>query len=206
MKDVLRLYGTPLEITRPLICLDEKSVQLLENSRPDLPLRPGYPRRRDYEYIRRGTCNIFMLSAPKLGQRHTLVTQRRTKLDFAKVMRYLVDVLYPEAVCIDLVLDQLNTHHAVTLIEIFGKVEADRILSRVCFHYTPLHASWLNIAEIELHALTAQCLNRRIASDWTLFSEMMAWEARRNHAAVPIQWSFDWKRAKRLFVKHVVLP
>jgi DDE superfamily endonuclease len=202
MKDVLTLYGKPLEVARPLVCFDEKSVQLLEDSRPDRPVRAGRARRRDYEYVRRGTRNIFMFSAPKRGQRHTLVTQRRTKEDFAQAMCYLVDVLHPEAACIDVVWDQLNTHHVVTLIEIFGKAKADRILSRLCFHYTPVHASWLNMAEIELHALTGQCLNRRIGSEWMLITEMIAWEASRNQAAVPIRWTFDWKRAKRLFAKH----
>ena len=183
------------------MCFDEKSVQLLADSRPGLPLEPGYPRRQDYEYVRRGTRNVFTFVEPKAGGRHVLVTRRRTKEDLAKALRYLVDVLYPEARWIDLVWDNLNTHAAETLIEIFGKAEADRILARLVFHPTPLHASWLNMAEIDLSVMTGQCLDRRIPDEWTLTRELLAWELRRNQAHRPISWSFDWKRAKRLFKK-----
>ena len=202
LKDVLERYAQPDDPTRPTVCFDEKSVQLLADSRPGLPLKPGYARRQDYEYIRRGTRNVFIFVEPKAGRRHVLVTRRRTKEDLAKALRYLVDVLYPDALGIDLVWDNLNTHAADTLIEIFGKAEADRILARLVFHPTPLHASWLNIAEIDLSVMTGQCLDRRIPEEWTLALELIAWESRRNQLHRPIVWSFDWKRAKRMFDKR----
>jgi hypothetical protein len=191
---------------RPVVCFDEKSLQLLADPtrRPAQALRPGYPRRRDYEYVRHGTRNVFLWVEPKAGRRHTWVALRRTKEDFAKAMRYMANVLYPapQVERIDLVIDNLNTHTTDTLIEIFGKLEADRILSRVVFHYTPLHASWTNIAEMELSVMTSQCLDRRIPDAWTLATELIAWEQRRNQCAEPIRWSFTWKRAKRLFIER----
>lgn len=200
---MLTLYRRPYDPGRPAVCFDEKSLQLLADPahRPTRRVRPRHPQRRDYEYVRHGTRNIFLWVEPQVGSRHTLVTLRRTKEDFAKAMRYLVDVLYPapRVEQIDLVTDNLNTHTPDTLIEIFGKPEADHILSRVVFHYTPLHASWTNIAEIEFSAMTSQCLDRRIPDDWTLATELVAWELRRNQRAQPIRWSFTWKRAKRLF-------
>jgi hypothetical protein len=202
MKDVLDLYAQPYDPACPTVCFDEKSVQLLADSRSGLPLKPGYPRRQDYEYVRQGTRNVFIFVEPKAGRRHVLVTRRRTKEDLAKALRYLVEVLYPKAASIDLVWDNLNTHATDTLIEIFGKVEADRILARLVFHPTPLHASWLNIAEIDLNAMTGQCLDRRIPDEWTLTLELIAWESRRNQLHRPIVWSFDWKRAKRIFLKR----
>ena len=202
MKDVLELYAQPYDPACPTVCFDEKSVQLLADSRPGLPLKPGYPRRQDYEYVRRGTRNVFIFVEPQVGRRHVLVTRRRTKEDLAKALRYLVEVLYPKAASIDLVWDNLNTHATDTLIEILGKVEADRILARLVFHPTPLHASWLNIAEIDLNAMTGQCLDRRIPDEWMLTVELIAWESRRNQLHRPIVWSFDWKRAKRLFNKR----
>jgi hypothetical protein len=202
MKDVLDLYAQPYDPACPTVCFDEKSVQLLADSRSGLPLKPGYPRRQDYEYVRQGTRNVFIFVEPKAGRRHVLVTRRRTKEDLAKVLRYLVEVLYPKAASIDLVWDNLNTHATDTLIEIFGKVEADHILARLVFHPTPLHASWLNIAEIDLNAMTGQCLDRRIPDEWTLTLELIAWESRRNQLHRPIVWSFDWKRAKRIFLKR----
>jgi hypothetical protein len=176
-------------------------VQLLADSRCGLPLKPGYAQRQDYEYIRRGTRNVFICVEPKAGQRHLLITRRRTKEDWAKAIRYLVDFLYPQAPLIDLVYDNLNTHTVNCLIEIFGKTEADRIVARLVLHPTPIHASWLNMAEIDLSALTGQCLNRRIPDEWTLILELIAWEQARNDCRQPISWSLDWQRAKRLFKK-----
>jgi hypothetical protein len=202
LKDILDLYAQPYDPVRPTVCFDEKSVQLLADSRPGLPLKPGHPRRQDYEYVRRGTRNVFIFVEPKAGRRHVLVTRRRTKEDLAKALRYLVDVLHPEASLIDVVWDNLNTHAIDTLIEIFGKAEADRIVARLMFHPTPLHASWLNTAEIDLSVMTGQCLDRRIPDEWTLTLELIAWESRRNQLHRPIVWSFDWKRAKRVFLKR----
>lgn len=198
---MLKVYARPYDPHRPVVCFDEKSLQLLAQSRPEHPLKPGHPRRQDYEYVRQGTRNIFIFVEPKAGQRYVVVTRHRKKEDFAKAIRYLADGLYPEVEQIELVLDNLNTHAVETLIEIFGKAEADRILSRITFHYTPLHASWVNVAEIELSVMTEQCLDRRIADEWMLWTELMAWETLRNRKAVPIQWSFSWKRAKRMFIK-----
>lgn len=202
MKDVLTLYAQPYDPRCPTVCFDEQPVQLLADARPTRPLLPGVPQRRDYEYVRRGTRNVFLFVEPKVGQRHLLVTRHRTKEDFAKAMRYLVDELYPDVQRIDLVLDQLNTHNAETLIEIFGKAEADRLLARLWLHSTPVHASWLNIAEIDLSALTRQCLDRRLGDAWTLVMESLAWESRRNALHKPIAWSFDWKRARRFLRDH----
>lgn len=203
MKDILELYAQAYDPARPTVCFDEQSVQLLADSRPGLPLTRGHPRRQDYEYVRRGTRNVFIYVEPKAGRRHVLVTRRRTKEDLAKALRYLVDVLHPEAPRMDVVWDNLNTHAADTLIEIFGKAEADRILARLAFHPTPLHASWLNSAEIDLSTMTRQCLDRRIPDEWTLALEVIAWETRANQLQRPIVWSFDWTKAKRLFKKHI---
>lgn len=202
MKDVLALYVQPYDPARPTVCFDEQPVQLLADARATRPLKPGYPRRRDYEYVRHGTRNLFLFIEPKVGQRRVLVTRRRTKEDFAKAMRCLVDEMYPQVAVIDVVLDQLNTHAPETLIEIFGKAEADRLLAHLVFHHTPLHASWLNIAEIILSALTRQCLYRRIGDEWTLVMEILAWEYRRNAEHRPVSWSFDWKRARRFVRDH----
>ncbi len=177
-------------------------MQLLANRRCGLPLRPGHARRDDYEYVRHGTRNLFIFVEPKAGQRHVLVTRRRTKEDWAKAIRYLVDELYPDAVLIDLGYDNLNTHTVNTLIEIFGKSEADRLLARLVLHPTPLHTSWVNIAEIEFSAMTGQCLDRRIPDEWTLTLELLACECERNEIHKPIAWSFDWQRAKRYFKKR----
>ncbi len=177
-------------------------MKLLADARPGLPLKPDYARRQDYEYIRCGTRNLFLFLELKARKRQVLVTYHRTHEDFAKAMRYLVDVLYPEALRIDVVLDQLNTHTAEALIEIFGKAEADRLLARLVFHYTPLHSSWVNAAEIELSVRTRPCLDRRIPDEWTLVMEELAWDERRNVVHQPIAWSFDWKRVRRLFRKR----
>jgi DDE superfamily endonuclease len=202
MKAVLALYAQRYDGMRPTVCFDEQPVQLLADAHPSRPLMPGFPPRRDYEYVRGGTRHVFLFIEPKVGQRHLLVTRHRTKEDFAKAMRYLVDELYPDVQIIDVVLDQLNTHHAETLIVIFGKAEADRLLKHLQFHPTPLHASWLNIAEIDLSVLTRQCLDRRMPDAWRLIMESLAWEYRRNALSQPIAWSFDWKRARRFLRDH----
>lgn len=202
MEAILLLYAQPYDKKRPMVCFDEKSQQLLAHSRPPRPMRMGRMRREDYEYKRKGTRNIFMFSEPKAGQRHVLVTKRRTKQDFAYAMRYLVEKLYPDADCIDVVLDNLNTHHYHSLVEFFGKIEADRIMSHLCFHYTPPHGSWLNMAEIEIGVMTEQCLKRRIADDWTLGQELIAWEATRNGEKRTIQWTFTVDKAREVFARH----
>lgn len=202
MEALLQLYEQPYDSERPQIGFDEKSVQLLDHARQPLPPEPGQPRREDYEYKRKGTRNLFILTEPKAGKRQVLITKRRTKLDFAYAMRYLVDVAYPDALCIDVILDNLNTHHYHSLVECFGKAEADRIMNRLCFRYTPAHASWLNIAEIELSILARQCLNCRIADEWTLRAEVMSWERRSNEIGRKVNWNFTVDDARRVFKEH----
>ena len=199
MEAILTLYHQPYNPQRPQVCFDEKSVQLLAHTRSPLPVQSGQPRREDYEYKRCSTRNLFVFVEPQAGHRHILITHQRTKQDFAQVMRYLVDVLYPAANCIDLVLDNLNTHHYHALVEGFGKAEADRIASRLCFHFTPVHASWLNMAEIEISVMSQQCLDRRLPDEWTLGMELLAWEETNNLLGRKINWSFSVDEAKRVF-------
>lgn len=202
MEHILVLYQRPYDPRRPLVCFDEKSVQLLAHTREPVGLQPGQVHRQDYEYKRQGTRNLFLFAEPKAGKRHVLVTNRRTKRDFALVMRYLVDVLHPEAEMIDVVLDNLNTHHYHSLVEFFGKTEADRIMARLQFHFTPAHASWLNMAEIELSVMSQQCLSRRIPDEWTLAMELLAWEQTSNDIGRKINWLFTTDDAKRVFAEY----
>jgi len=202
MEHILELYQKPYDSKRPMVCFDEKSVQLLAQIVDLLTLKPGHASRQDYEYKRNGTRNLFMFVEPKAGCRQVLVTNRRTKQDFAFAMRYLVDVFYPEAECIDVVMNNLNTHHYHSLVEFFGKQEADRIMNRLEFHFTPEHASWLNMAEIELSILSKQCLSRRIPSEWALTTEIIAWEAVRNDKKAKIRWNFTVDDARKVFKEH----
>jgi hypothetical protein len=202
MEHILALYQKPYDPRRPLVCFDEKSFQLLAHITQPLRLKPGQAARQDYEYKREGTRNLFLFVEPKAGARQVLVTKRRTKQDFAFAMRYLVDVIYPEAECIDVVMDNLNTHHYHSLVEFFGKQEADRIMARLEFHYTPEHASWLNMAEIELSILSKQCLSRRIPTEWMLITEIVAWEESRNAKKAKIRWNFTVAEARKVFKEH----
>ena len=202
MEHILWLYALPDDLLHPLVCFDEKSIQLLAQTRDVLGCQPGQVTRQDHEYKRNGTRNVFMLVAPKRGERNVLVTNRRTKIDFAQVMRYLVDVMYPNAEYIDLVMDNLNTHHYLSLVEAFGKPEADRIMSRLRFHFTPAHASWLNMAEVELSVLSGQCLSQRIADEWTLRCEIAAWENARNDRKAHIHWKFTTEDARNVFRQY----
>jgi hypothetical protein len=202
MEHVLGLYQQPYNPKRPMVCFDEKSVQLLADKREPILMKPRHSKRQDYEYKRNGTRNVFIFVEPKAGHRHVLVTARRTKMHFANAMRYLVDHLYPNAECVDVVMDNLNTHHYHSLVEFFGKAEADRIMARLCFHYTPPHGSWLNMAEIEIGVLNNQCLDRRIPDEMTLTTEIIAWEERRNAARATIHWSFTVDDARIVFKEH----
>lgn len=206
MEHVLDVYAQPYDPARPMVNFDEKSVELHADVRSPLPMEPGHPKRVDYEYERCDTRNVFLFLDPKAGKRHTLVTRRRTKEDWAKAMCYLVDHLYPDAPIIDVVLDNLNTHTKRTLIEIFGKAEGDRIGSRLQFHYTPLHGSWLNMAEIELSVMERQCLKRRLGNEFALGTELVAWEKPRNDAQVKIRWKFTKDDACRVFAKYYPTP
>ena len=196
MEDVLDIYATPYDPRRPQVCFDEHVVQLIAEKRNPLPSKPGRPERFDYEYERKGTRNLFLFFQPLAGWRHVRVTERRTKLDFAHCMQYLVDELFPEADCIVVVLDNLNTHTPAALYEAFEPAEAKRILDRLEFHYTPKHGSWLNMVEIEIGVLSEQCLDRRIPDADTLQSEITAWEISRNDQRATVDWQFTTAHAR----------
>ena len=191
MEDVLDLYGEPYDPKRPKVCFDETSKQLVAEKRLPIPAKPGRRERFDYEYQRNGTRNLFMLCEPLAGWRHVEVTERRTMVDFAHQMRWLVDEAYPEAEKIRVVLDNLNTHRPASLYQAFEPAEARRVLKRLEFHYTPKHGSWLNMAEIELSVFSKQCLDRRIGDEEILKREIAALEAQRNQAQATIDWRFS---------------
>ncbi len=196
MEDVLEVYQRPYDPLRPVICLDEISKQLLADTRDPLPLQPGQPERADYEYERHGTANLFLCCEPLRGWRQAMVTARRTKPDWAQAIKELVDVHYPEAERIVLVLDNLNTHTPGALYEAFPPAEAKRLADKLELHYTPKHGSWLNIAEIELSVLSRQCLNRRIPDQVTLAHEVAAWVAHRNATGGRVDWRFTTDDAR----------
>jgi len=197
MEDVLELYEQVYDARYPVVCFDEKSVQLVAETRKPQPAAPGQAKRYDYEYERRGTANLFMAVAPLRGWRQVTVTERRTKLDFAAQMKLLVDVHYPEAERVRVVLDNLNTHKPGSLYEAFPAAEARRLLRHLEFHYTPKHASWLNMAEIEIGILSNQCLARRIPEPDTLVVETTAWQTQRNREGIPVKWRFTIQDARR---------
>ena len=204
MYDLLDLYGRPFRRREPVVCLDEKSKQLLKDSRVPLPIRPGMPVRQDYEYVRSGTCNLFVAVEPKGGQRTVLVTDRRTKPDFVAFVQYLLEQVYAKARRVHLVMDNLNTHFRKSFEEILGVKAAKKLLRHVVFHYTPKHASWLNMAEIEIGVLDRQCLNRRLPDRDTIVTEVDAWQQRRNADQRRIEWSFTRQDADRKLAQHYV--
>jgi DDE superfamily endonuclease len=197
MEDVLDLYNEPYDPKRPVVCFDERPYQLVEEVRQPLPPEPEQPERYDFEYKRNGTVNLFACFQPLVGWRHIEVTERRTKADFAKQMKNLVDVCYQDAEVIRLVVDNLNIHTPSALYEVFPPEEARRIIQKLEFHYTPKHASWLNQVEIELSVLSRQCLERRIPNIETLTSEITAWEKQRNQQKASVYWGFQTKDARR---------
>jgi hypothetical protein len=196
MEDVLDVYHRPYDPRRPQVCLDEASKQLVGEVVQPLPAQPGRPERFDYEYVRNGTANLFMVSEPLLGWRAVQVTERRTARDFAEVLRWLAEDVHPEAERIVLVLDNLNTHKLASLYEAFEPERAWRIAERFEVHHTPKHGSWLNVAEIELSVLARQCLERRIGSAEELRREVAAWEGERNGRAVEVRWRFTTADAR----------
>ncbi len=202
MEDVLDVYHRPYDPRRPQVCMDETSKQLVGETRTPLPARPGRPARIDYEYVRHGVRNLFLWVEPLAGRRHVHVTERRTKQDWARFIRELVDVHYPHAERVVLVLDNLNIHVSGALYETFPPAEARRVLARLELHYTPVHGSWLNMAAIELSVLSRQCLDRRIPDADTLSEEVAAWEARRNAHPTPIEWRFTTTEA-RIKLRHL---
>ncbi len=202
MEDILDLYQQPYDPKRPLVGMDETSKQLIGEIRSRIPAQVGRVERYDYEYKRNGVSNIFMFFDPLGGWRHAKVTDRRTKVDWAQCMQELVDIHYPKAEVIKVVMDNLNTHIPSALYEVFEPAEAKRILSKLEFHNTPVHGSWLNVAEIELSVLSRQCLNRRIPDKDTLANEIAAWEDDRNAGGTKVDWRFKTADA-RIKLKHL---
>jgi hypothetical protein len=196
MEQVLDVYKRPYNKSKPVVCMDETPKQLIKEVRKSLPIRPGFEKRVDYEYSRSGVCNVFMVNEPLAGKRFTKITSQRTKKDWALLVRYICDKLYPAAEIITLVMDNLASHSAAALYETFEPAEAKRIWDRLEFIYTPKHGSWLNMAEIELNVLTKQCLNRRIDNKKTVRAEVKAWQNHRNNKDARIKWQFTTKDAR----------
>lgn len=190
MENILDVYERPYDPKQPVVCIDEKSKQLLGTPNGSIPAVPGKPERLDFEYQRNGTANIFSWIEPLTGRRDANVTQRRTAIDFAEQLKELADVQYPDAEKIVLVCDNLNTHPSASLYERYDPAEAHRIANKIEWHYTPEHGSWLNIAEIELSILSRQCLNRRIPDIDTLMREVAAYNLARNQVPTTINWQF----------------
>lgn len=203
MEDILDVYHRPYSPAKPLVCIDESSKQHVMETRQPMAAALGQIERYDYEYERNGVSNLFMLCAPFEGWRHVKVTDRRTKVDFAYCIKDLLTLHYPNAELVTIVMDNLNTHHPSSLYEAFEPAEAKSLLDRCDFHYTPIHGSWLNMAEIEFSALQRQCLDRRIPDQETLREEIAAWEERRNEQEVTVNWRFTTAdariRLKRLY-------
>lgn len=197
MEAVLDLYAEPYDAKRPVVGFDETSKQLTKETRMPLPIRARSVGRFDYEYRRNGVRNLFMCCEPKRGWRHVAVTDQRTIPDFARQMQWLVDIAFPHAERVRVVLDNLNTHKLASLYETFAPAEARRIAKRLEFHYTPKHGSWLNIAEIELSAFSRQCLARRIGDPATRKREIKKLENKRNAACTKIRWRFTTEDARR---------
>lgn len=196
MEDILDIYEMPYDPAVPVVCMDEKPYQLLGEAREPLPMRPGDTEKVDSEYVRNGTCSIFVFVEPLGGIRHVSVREHRTAVDWAEEIRYLVDVSYPDRDRIILVMDNLNTHALSSLYKAFPAPEARRIAKKLEIHYTPKHGSWLDIAEIELNVMTRQCLSRRIAEIGLLRKELSVWEAKRNTAAAKVNWQFRTSDAR----------
>ena len=196
MEEVLDVYTRPHDPHMPLVCPDETSKQLVAETRTPIPMKPGQPERVDYEYERNGTANVFMLFAPLEGWRHAEVTDRRSAIDYAKILKDLSDMRFPHARKIALVQDNLNTHAKASLYKAFPPDEARRLVERFEWHYTPKHGSWLNMAESELGVLASQCLDRRIPDMQTLSREVAAWQASRNKNQTKPDWRFTTAEAR----------
>jgi hypothetical protein len=206
MEDVLRVYERPPDPARPLVCFDESGKDLKRHVRPPQPPAPGRPAREDPAYERNGSANLFLWVAPHLGQRQVTVHAQRTAIDWAYAVRELVDDHFPDAERIVLVVDNLNTHEPASLYKAFPPAEAARIWARLELHYTPTHGSWLNLAEVELSALTRQCLARRIPDVATLAQEVSAWAADRTDEAVRIRWHFTDTEARTTLTHLYPVP
>lgn len=204
MYGLLDIYALPYLEREPVVCIDEKSKQMLKDTRTPLPLKPGAPAKQDYEYKRAGTCNLFVAVEPKGERRIVEVTARRTKVDFVSFVCRLLKEVYVRARKIHLVLDNLNTHFRASFEEVLGYKAASALLRRIEFHYTPKHASWLNMAEIEIGILERQCLGRRLKDQATITLEVAAWQKRRNADHCGIVWSFTRQDADRKLGRHYV--
>jgi len=196
MENILDVYKRPHDPLNPVVCMDESPKQLISETREPLPISPGFDKKCDYEYARCGVCNIFMVNEPLAGKRFVKITDRKTKKDWAELVREIADDLYPKAKSITLVMDNLSTHSAAALYETFEPVEAKRIWDRFEFVYTPKHGSWLNMAEIELNVLSKQCLSRRIDKKDKIVSEVTAWQNSRNNKDTTINWHFTTEDAR----------
>jgi hypothetical protein len=196
MEDILEVYALPYDEHVPLICMDEQPFQMLGEKLEPIPMTPGHPRKEDYEYVRAGTCSIFVFTEPLAKWRHVHASQRRTKSDWARLVEELLDVYYPKASKVRLVMDNLNTHSIGSLYETFEPQKALRLAKRLEIHYTPKHGSWLNISEIELNVMTLQCLGRRIPTLDVLNSELSAWESDRNASCKSVDWHFSTDNAR----------
>lgn len=204
MYKILDLYKSEYNSNQPVVCMDEKSKQLIEDKRKPLPMKPGSFEKKDYEYKRNGTRNIFVAVEPKAGKHISKVTKRRTKKDFAYFIKNLVERIYKNAEKIRIVLDNLNTHFPKSLYETFSKKEAEKILERIEFYYTPKHASWLNMAEIEINIMEEECLDRRIANANILIDEVKEWTKEKNKQKKKIKWEFTKRDAYRKLSHHYV--
>jgi hypothetical protein len=196
MENVLEAYHRPYDPKQPLVCMDETSKQLVKETRVPQPPRPGQPERFDYEYERNGTANVFLFCEPLAGRRRVTVTQRRTKCDWAEQIRTLLDVQYPRAERVTLVMDNLNTHSLASLYEAFEPAEARRLIERLEVVYTPKHGSWLNMAEIELGVLSRQCMGGRVPDQATLVASVDHWQKDRNASRATIDWQFTTANAR----------
>ena len=203
MYDILDLYQQPYDPIMPVIGFDEKPKQLVEDSRPPMPMQSGKPEKYDYEYIRNGSANIFMAVEPKHGKRITKVTRQRTNIDLAEFMGELIS-FYPCAKKLKIVIDNLSTHSKKAFHDTFEKKEAKRILSKLEFHYTPKHASWLNVAEIEIGVMDNECTDRRMKNISFLKKEVGVWTKRRNNERCTIDWRFTRADADKKLAKHYV--
>jgi transposase len=198
MEDVLEQYEKPLDPNEPVVCLDEQPYQMVDDARPPEPAAPSKVAKQDYEYRRCGTCSVFVAVEPKAGKRFVQPKRHRKRPDFARFVRDLLR-RYPNAGRVHLVLDNLNTHNEKSLIDTFGKEAARPMLDRIAWHYTPKHASWLNMAEVEISALQRQCLGRRLASFEEVQHELSHCSRDRNRKKIKINWTFNRKDAKRVF-------
>lgn len=196
MEDILDIYELPYNPHVPVVCMDEKTYQLLGEARDSWAMRPGDSKKIDSEYVRNGTCSIFAFVEALAGKHHISVREHRTAIDWATEIKYLVDVMYPDKEKVILVMDNLNTHKASSLYKAFTPEEARRIIKKLEIHYTPKHGSWLDIAEIELNVMTRQCLSRRIESIELLRKELSAWESERNNNYAKVNWQFTTKDAR----------